>query len=113
MKDQILIESYDVIGWLTTLSVRLLATLSDSTINMNSLDYYRLAYGCMHIQQDNHDVLVMIKTSHSAATLKEYVRLLRDKLGAGTAVNRSVDVKPRPREPGGIITIIGVRELSK
>ena len=87
---------------------------------MNSLDRYKLAYVCMLMQQDSIDVYVMIDTRHPAVTLKAYVHLLRNKLGAGTAVYGSIDMKRRPGEPGGIITVIGprwgpsyVRELSK
>ena len=49
----------------------------------------------MLMQQDNKDVFVMTGTRHSAVTMKAYVHLLRDKLGAGTAVYRSVDAKRR------------------
>ena len=74
----------------------------------------------MQMHYGNIDVFVMTDTRHSAVTMKACIRLLRDKLGAGTAVNGSVDAKRRPGEPGGIITVIGlqwghsyVRELSK
>ena len=74
----------------------------------------------MLMQQDNIDVVVMTDTRHSAVTTSAYVRILKDRLGAGTAVYGSVDAKRRPGEPGGIITVIGprwgpsyVRELSK
>ena len=75
---------------------------------------------CMLMQQDTIDVFVMTDTRHSAVTMTLYVRLLRDKFGAGTAVYGLVDAKRCPGDPGGIITVIGprwgpsyVRELSK
>ena len=120
MTEQVPNGSYDVMGWLTTPTASSDATFSVATWNMNRLDRYKLAYVCMLMQQDNLDVVVMTDTRHSAVTMKAYVRILKDRLGAGTAVYGSVDAKRRPGEPGGIITVIGprwgpsyVRELSK
>ena len=62
----------------------------------------------------------MTDTRYSAVTMIAYVRILKDRLGAGTAVNESVDAKRHFGEPGCIITVFGprwgpsyVRELSK
>ena len=74
-----------LLGVFVTPKVKYSATLSVATWNMNSLDRYKLVYVCILLQVDNIDGCVMTDIRHSAEILKAYVRLLRDKLGAGTA----------------------------
>ena len=53
---------------------------------MNCLDRYKLAYVCMLMQQDNINIVVMTDKRLSAVTMRAYMRILKDRLGAGTAV---------------------------
>ena len=93
IKEKIHNGSYDVMGRLTTPMELSSVTLSVATTNMNCLHRYKLAYDRMITQQDNINVFVMTDTRRSAVIMKAFVRLLRNKLGAGTAVYGSVDGK--------------------
>ena len=101
--------SYDVVGWRSSPTIRRNATLSLATWNINSLDIYKIRYVCTLMLQDSTDIAVLIDTRHSAAGLKAYVQLLRERLGARTAVYGSADASRKPDETGGLITIIGPR----
>ena len=61
----------------------------------------------MVMLQDSIDVGFLTDTRHSATGLKAYVQLIRERLGAGTAVYGTADASRKTGEQGGLITNIG------